>query len=52
VSGKWGEGGRKEGRQEGGEVGRRGKFWGIKGVEKSLGKGRGWVFGSSAKRLQ
>jgi len=33
----------------GGEVGRRGKFWGREGAKKSLGRGRGCVFGSSTK---
>jgi hypothetical protein len=45
VSRKWGEGGKK------GEVGRR-EFWGREGAEKSLGKGRGCVFGSSPKWLK
>ncbi len=31
----------------GGEVCRRGKFWGREGAEKSLGRGIGCVFGSS-----
>jgi hypothetical protein len=36
----------------GGEVGRRGKFWGREGAEKSLGRGTGCGFGSSPKWLE
>ncbi len=35
-----------------GEVGRRENFGVEKGAEKSLGKGRGCVFGSSPKQLE
>jgi hypothetical protein len=46
MSGKWREVGRR------GEVGRREKFWGKKGAEKSMGRGRGCVFGSSPKQVE
>jgi hypothetical protein len=47
VSAKWGEGARKGGRYVGGE-----NFGVEKGPEKSLGRGRGWVFDSYTKRLE
>jgi len=34
-----------------GEIGRRESFWGKKGAEKSMGRGRGCVFGSSQNSL-
>jgi hypothetical protein len=36
----------------GGEVSRRGKYWGKVGAKKSLSKGRGYVFGSFPKQLE
>ncbi len=35
-----------------GEVGRKGKFWGKERAKKSLGRGKGCVFGSSPKQLE
>jgi hypothetical protein len=39
-------------REVGRGVSRRGKFWGKEGAKKSLGRGRGYVFGSSPKQLK